>query len=395
MKLVIDHLTSITDWVVNSPSTIAEQEFTDYIAGLNAKSLLLKFSANDLTKTATKVFATPFDVSNYENLVFSIWSQGKKQQEYKKASDFSYKIKINDTEEYYLPVYETMTDIIIGIEDVTQITQIQITALHTDTDYIVISEMIAEKEEPGLDILIALKEYIDYLINIEYGNGINIGTISGSAGDKFINIPGDPAYIERYGVIKIVEGANEESHQIQDCDGDNFYFNTNYDGDTLVNNFTSGTVYLTYPSYINPGEMDIRLPGMAIWGIDPDPILTDGKLYTKFDTFSVTDDNFKQRQIGQILNYDILIDLEAYQVSLLENMTKVIRKLIARMFLWINGRRHYIEFTGKPIEQKPSAGIDIIPKIQYSMSVQLRENINDRITVPKTETINLLVNINE
>lgn len=395
MKLTIDHLISITDWTVNSPSTIQVNEFVDYIAGLNDESLMIKFNKDDPIKTATKVFGTPFDVTDYDNLILSVWSQTKGEQEYIKSDNFFYKIKINDTAEYYLPIYTTMTDITIGIEEITEITQIQITALHTDTDYIIISEMVAEKEEASKDILLALKEHINYYINKEYGNGINIGTMSGSADDMSINISGDPSYIERYSVIKIIEGSTEETHQIQDCDGDNFFFNTNHDGNQLVNNYTTGIVYLTFPCYINPGEVDIRLPGIAIWGIDPDPILTDGKLYTKTDTFSVSNDNFKQRKIGQILSYDILIDIEAYQNSLIENMAQVIRKFIARVVFWINGRKHDILFSGKPIAQKPVAGIDIISKIQYSATIQLRESINDRVVVPKTTTINLNVDIQE
>lgn len=396
MKQVIDHLISITDWTINSPSTISENEFQDYIAGLNSKSLLIKFDAADTTKTATKVFTTPFDVTDYDTLVFSVWSKSLGKQIYNKASDFNYKIKINGTDEYYMPIYDTMSDVSIGIEDVTSITQIEITALHTQEDYIVISEMIAEKEEASFDILTSIKEHVDYFIEEEYGDGISIATgVTGTVGNDFIEIGNDPSYIGRYAVIKIVEGANEETHQILDSDGEKFHFNSNYDGKTLLNSFTSATIYITFPCYFNPGQGEVRLPGIAIWGIAPEPKLTDGKLYTKVDTYSVTNDNFKERTIGLMLSYTVLLDLESYNTELIEKMAQVIRKLIARESLWINGRYHYTFFAGAPVEQKPTLGIDIIPKMQYSMTVDIRENIHDRITVPKTSVIDLDIFIND
>lgn len=392
MKLVIDHLDSVTDWVVNSPSAISENDFEYYVAGLNSKSLLIKFDSSDTEKTATKVFSTSIDVADYDSLVLSVWSKNKKNQIYRKASDFVYKIKINDTDEYYLPFFETMTDVTIGIEEITEITQIVITALHEDNDYIIISEMIAEKEESSLDVLDSVKEHIDYFFNSMYGDGINIGNASGTAGNNYIDIPENPPWAERYAVILIKEGSIEETHQISDCDGERFYFASNHDGELLLNNFTSSAVvYLTFPCYKNPGQEDIRLPGVAIWGIDPDSKLSDAKLGVEVDTYSVTNDNFKERQLGQILSYTVLLDLESHNAELIMFMAKVVRRFIARESLWINGRRHYIFFAGPPIEQKPTLGIDIIPKMQYSISVDLRENIYNRVTVPKTTAINLQI----
>jgi hypothetical protein len=395
MKQVIDNLDDMTGWVVNSPSVISENEFKDYIAGLNNKSLLIKFDENDSIKTATKTFSSPIDVANYDTLVFSVWSKNKGKQIYNKANDFNYKIKINSTDEYYMQIYETMSDISIGIEEITEITQIQITALHEEEDYIIISEMIAEKEEPAYDILYAVKEHIDYYIDDQYGDGISIATgITATIGNKYIDLNDNPFFIGRYTVVKLKEGATEEIHQIQDNDGSRFYFNSNYDGKIIQNTFTSAVVYITFPCYFNHSQLEIRLPGIAIWGITPETKLTDAKLYTKIDTYNVNNDNFKGRQIGQILVYTILIDMESYSIELLEKMSQVVRNFIARESLWINGRRHDIFFSSIATEQKPALGFDIIPKIQYSLTVEIRENINDRVTMPKTSVIDLQVNIN-
>jgi len=100
LKLNIDTLSDSTGWTVNSPSTISEITRSSLIAGLNTKSLLIIFDKDDGTRTATKTFATPFDVTNYDTLVFSIWSQLKGSNDnYLKAADFSYKICLDGSTE--------------------------------------------------------------------------------------------------------------------------------------------------------------------------------------------------------------------------------------------------------------------------------------------------------
>lgn len=390
MKLVIDHLIDITDWTVNAPSTIEEISVRQMIAGLNDKSLLIKFDSADTVRTAVKTFSTPIDVTDYETLVFSIWSQKYKStaDAYRKAGDFAYKIKLNATQEFYIPIWQTFSDIQIGIEEVTSIDRIEITPIHAETDYIIISEMIAEKEELPYDILIAIQETIDYYMNLEVSDGINVGTISGTAGDITITLD-SPPYLDKYTVVKIVEGVNSEIHQIDENDGETWRFNSNYDGKTLVNTYTNATVYLQYPTYINPVEREIMLPGIAIWGFEPEPFLRGAKLDTNYDTFSVDQDNFKVRTEGELYRLSVKIDLESRQYELIDTMAKVVRKILAGEILWVNGRFHDIWFDNPPVEQRPISGIEVIPKVQYSLTIEVRENINDRITLPKVVTTNL------
>lgn len=387
MKLQIDTLTSVTGWTISSPSTITENEIENYIAGLNTKSLMIKFDSTG-GRNATKTFGTPFDVTDYETLVFSIWSQTKGiDKNYLKPSDFAYKIKIDDTHEYYIPVWSSFSDISIGIEDVTSITQIKITALHTDTDYIIISEMVAEHEEIPYDILIAMKDNIDYLMNLDQGNGILLGTINATTGDTSITFSTTPNYLNRYGVVYITGGGNSETHQVDDNDSLIFQLNDNYDGNAILNDYTGASVYLMFPTYINPKQDDIRLPGMAVWGIEPEPVLRGSKLDTLRDSFLVSDYSSKERPDGQILRYPILIDCESRSDELIDIMTRIIRRLASREILWINGRKHDIYFTGTPTELRATQGFDIISKVQYSIDVEVKENIFDRQAVVATTII--------
>ena len=391
MKLLIDSFTSTTGWVISSPSTVSENEFTDYIAGLNSKSLLFKFDSSG-GRVATKTLSIPIDVSDYESLVFSIWSQTKgEDKQYLKASDFAYKIKLDATHEYYIPVWSTFTDITIGIEDVDTITQIVITPVHTDTDHIIISEMIAEKEEIPYDVLFAVKESIDYIMNQTQDNGILIGTINTTAGDTSITFSSRPDFLNQYGVVYITDGNNSETHQVANNDAEIFQLNDNYDGVSILNTFTGASVYLQFPVTINPAQDDIRLPGLAVWGIVPEPILRGGKLDILRDSFTSDGTESKERVEGQILKYSILVDCESRSDELIDIMTRVVRFLAAGEKLWINGRKHDVYFTGAPTELSPTQGIDIISKVQYSIDVEVKENINERQAVPVTTTINTTI----
>lgn len=390
-KLQVDALSSITNWVVNSPSTITQNAFTDYIAGLNSASLLIMFATGDSIKTATKTLSSPVDVTDYNTLVFSIWSWKKGKQVYDTSADFDYKIKINNTDEFYITVWDTFTHVNIDLTGITSITQIKITALHSNTDYIIISEMVAENEETNYDVLNATQETLDYQLNLDHSDGISVGTITGTTGDGSITFSTKPNYLARYSVIKIDDGVNEETHQINDSDGSKFYFNANYDGATLLNNFTNATVYLTFPTYINPTQQERNIPGIAIWGFEPEKIGRSTKAETITDSYSVNNDNFKERIQGEILKYTISLDCDSRSYELLDKMAHTIRKILGKQRLWVNGRKHEIEYAENPIEIKPAQGIDIIPKVQYTFAVEVEENIYDRATVPKTTSITTTV----
>lgn len=395
MHLVIDRLDDQAGWVVNSPSAVSEILESSLIAGYNDKSLMITFDKDDTTRTATKTYGTPFDVTNYETLVFSIWSQIKGiDKNYIKPSEFAYKIDIDGVKEFLIPIYSTFSDIQIGIEDVTEINQIKITPLFTETDSIIISEMIAEKEEIQFDILSAVKDTVDLYFTRKFDKGILIGTVTAAPGDSEITI-NNPEYLDRYGVIRIDDGVNSEIHQVEDNNNGAFEINSNYDGRDIINTFTAANVYLQFATFINPGQYEFRLPGVSIWGITPDPILRGGKLDVLRDTFE-PDGKSKERVEGQILKYSILLNVESRSQELIDSMATEIRRFIARESLWVNGRRHDIFFTGPPTELAiSSAGIDYIPQVRYSLDVEVNENINDRKAVPVTSTINIDVEIQE
>lgn len=391
MKLNIDHLNTVTGWVVNSPSTIQTIQKKNLIAGLNTNSLMITFNSSDTTRTATKTFGTPFDVTDYETLIFSVFSYGKgENKQYLKPSDFAYKIDLDGVTEFYFPVYNNFTNIEIGIEDLTEINQIKITPLHTETDTIIISEMVAEIEEIQYDLLEAVKEHIDYYIESLWSDGLSLGTLSATAGDETLTLS-NPFYLDRYGVIKITDGVNTETHQVEDNDTVLFNLNDNFDGGQILNTFVNADYYLQFPSRINPGQSEINLPGIAIWGIDPEAVLRGAKLDTIRDSFEVGGGS-KERTEGQILKYTVLLTCEARAHELLDYMARAVRRFISQESLWVNGRRHDVSFSGPASELPPNpAGIEYMAQVQYSFDVEVKENINERVAVPSTVIINTTV----
>lgn len=386
-KIVIDSLTSAAGWVINSPSEITTQEYPQFIAGLNSSSIQIKFDIADTVKTATKTFPA-IDVTDQKTLILSTWSWSLARQDYLKKDDFVYKIKLNATNEFCLPVFGTFTHIEIGIENITSIDRIEITALHDTTDYLIISEMVTEKEIIPLDILEEVKLDLDKRILEKYGDGILVGTMAtGTTGDATITFDSIPDFADNYSVVKIKDGSGEELIHMGDRSGNTFNL-ISYEGvaGALQNDYTTASIYLQFPVFLNPNEIDIRLPGIALWGISGTPIFRDSKLDVFRDTY--TDIDLQERTAPQLYSYSIQADCQARNYELIDKMARIVREFIGAELTWINGRKNDAQFDGPAIEQRPEVGFDIIPKLQYNFVIEIYENIAER------KSVNLLSNVN-
>ena len=375
MKLQLDPADTLTGWSISSPSSLSLNDFPDKIAGLNENSILAYFAATDTTKVLTKSY-TSVDLTNYETLILSLASKNFGKNNYDDV-EFNYRIKINDTDEYYLPIKETFTDINISLEGVSALDRIEITADHEGEDYIWISEIILEKENVVLDMMNSVKEHIEFELEEVIGDGVLLGTVSGSALDTSIERP-DAAYIEQYMVFLIDDGNNSEVHQIDDIDHvGNITFMSTFDGKTLKNTYANAEMRLQFPVVINPDERDIKIPGIVVWGFVPTPIYRTGKLDTFTDAYKV-DGNFIQRKEGQLMTIPIQIDCEARQASLLDIAARAVRFWLENKTVWVNGRFHEVDWSEPAIETQPQTGIDIIPKVQYNLNIETQEIFSDR-----------------
>ena len=108
--------------------------------------------------------------------------------------------------------------------------------------------MIAELEEIPLDILKATKEHIDYYIGKSNPSGVLIGTASSVPGATSLTIA-NPSYLDRYGVIVIDDGSNNEIHQVEDNDAGVFQLNKNLSSQVQVKESKNGIKKWTQTSY--------------------------------------------------------------------------------------------------------------------------------------------------
>ena len=390
MKVSVEPFISTTGWTISAPSTVAVNEFKDWIAGLQVKSLLFNFDASG-GRTATKTVSV--DVSDYTELVFSLYSFRKNASSFWHIADYQYKLVLNGTKEYLIPTFTSFVDVTLWIDDISSITSISIEAIHTDDDYLIMSEMVAVKEELPLDVLVGVKEQLENLITTEFGDGVNVGTVTASTGDAVILPSGSLNWLDRYAVIKIDDGVNSEIHQIGENDGSIFNFTSIYDGATLLNDYTDADIYLQYPVEFGRSELEIILPGIVVWEMSPSLMTEESKLETIYDTVDAVNDTWQARQAGQHEEYSVLIDCEARQYEQIAELTKMVRQLLQPEKLWISGRKHDMKFEETSIEVEPTEGIKHIPKVQYTLIVEVHEDIHARETLVNTTTIDVTSNI--
>jgi len=396
LKLTVEDFTTSTGWVASDATKVsvkALNELPDYIAGYNTKSLVFEFKNDALNEYIEKdLSVSPFDVTNYNELVFHVWSREHQNTGVGlvKASDFKYKLDIYSSEGFLIGLSDHFQDITFDISEINTINKIRITALSNTGDFILFSEMLAVKDELPLDIFQGTKEAIENVIDNNYATQYPIGTVTASAGDTDIDITGNRNWIDKYAVITITDGVNSETHQIAENTEINFKFNSMYNGNSMLKNYTAANVYLKIPVGFGRSAKEIFLPGIAIWGMTPEPILRGSKLDKIYDTYK-SDFSATERRDAQIQNHTILVDCEARetQTEILADMSQLVRNFIAKEGLWINGKKFYIKHLGSPTFLEGLTKYNQINKIQWEFSVEVKEEIYSRTTIPAITTQNL------
>lgn len=390
----VEKFDSLTGWshspVAPYPEAYDLNEIEDFIAGRNSSSVIFEVPAGCLNKWVGKT-TLAIDVTGYTELIFSVWSRNKSGSQFGKASDYSYKIKLATGKEYYFETRSILSEVVIDITGLNTITDIVITSLHNDEDYLVVSDMIAVKDEMPLDIFTAFKSHLESDIAELYPYGLLIGSVSNIAeNDNFIDSLGIQDFIARYSVIRIKDGTNSEVHHIISDEDGKYYFSSLYDGETILHDYTTANIYLTFPVEFGRSENDMLLPAISIWGMTPEFIWRGAKLDTVMDSFAVGG-NPKGRREGQILKYNLLVDCEARQNSILALLSGFVKSFIGKELLWINGRQVDIQFEGIPTELQPEQAYEIIPKIQYNISVEIKEELWQRASMALITQSNVTV----
>lgn len=403
MKATIDLLNATTGWTPGAGSTInayAVNQIQQFISGLNAGSLVLQIPAGNLGKAITKTIN--FDFTGYEEVTLSLWSRNEngKGMDYHDTAEFSYTVDFGTGDVYYLPVPHSFDDITLNIKGLGAVTSITITALTNDTDYLILSNMVASTDEMPVDIFQGIKEQMTNDMNAFYARiasgvtnkGILIGTVSGTAGDNHINFMDSLKFVDRYATIYIDDGANSETHQMDENDETSFLFTPLYNGLTLKYSHTSASLYLQLPTDYGMTEKEFLLPGITIWGMAPAEVNHMTKVESDFDTFK-SDGTVQERLSPVNFKYQITIECAARHNSLLAIMSQVIRRMVAREYFWVNGKK--INFRNPQMANyiDVSEGFNDIPRIQYVFDVEIKEEVYDRTVDVPTVTNNHTYNI--
>lgn len=309
--------------------------------------------------------------------------------EYVNTDDFAYKIDLGAGKEYYMPVFETLTDFSLDISDITTIDRIRITAMNADTDYLVVSYCVIAADELPLDIFIGIKERVDAYIASNCLTKYLAGTIQKcSAGQTYVQFVADPIWIDRYSRIYISDGVNSEYHHIERKDGRTIYFSCLDSGRDLDNDHAEGTsVYLSIACQYGMYETEIALPSITIWGLTPELMPKETDVQEDLDTWK-TNGSVNSFWTGKWFKYAILIDCESRGVELLAECSRIVRTIIGRERIWINGKTGDFLTTGMPTLIDPTEVVANIPKIQYTCEVEVKEDIFDKVRLPNTTTIN-------
>lgn len=385
MKLLVDNIDSITGWSGSGGASVyGTNAFPEFRAGNTDASLIVHF--NGIDSYVQKTY--DIDCSDYTEFVMWISSRNKGTNDYRTVSDYSYKIELYSGAVWYLPVFNDFYMVRINITDLVAIDKIKITSLHDGSDYLILNYALVSRDILPYDIFSGIKEQLEYLRE-QYISSPLIGTITGSEDDTYIEFASSVEYLDRYSVVYINDGVNSETHQIIAVEGNKYTFGKLYDGETLLNDYSDASVYLFYPIEFGTTQKEILLPSITIWGFSP----TRENWSTEFD--HIIDSvhlagTFEERQVGQWLLWDILIDCESQEEwEALGELSYLVRKFIGQRKFWVNGRKCNIEISSPAQELYPTEAYDVIPKIQYSTTVSIREELYNPDVLPEFTTLNI------
>ena len=389
MKVAIDHLTATTGWTPvagGTASAYAANVIPEYIADLNASSLIIKFPSGNLNKYIQKTISPAAAITGYIEIAFYIWSRNKSGNEFNDSTDFMYSINLGGSE-YYVPVYPGFNCVVIGSSAAT-VDKIRITALHNDEDYICISEMNAVKEDFPLDIYSGLKSALEAEISATYPYGILVGTVTNLAAATSITLSADD-YIDRFAVVKIKDGATSETHQVWEFDESAIKFTSLYDGDKMVNAFTGGSVYLQIPVEYMAIEKEMIIPSIIIYGLNAERVWRGSALEDINDTFTTAGGSIRRE--GAIERFYVNIHCYSRHAEIMAFLTRLVRHVINKQALWINGFYYEMAYEGTVSDVDPNQVYDLVPQMIYQIGVEIKEEMYSRISAVKIVDTNINV----
>ena len=391
MKTRIEDCTSLTGWSGSAGVTAILNAIPDYIAESLAGSILIHFPAGSLGQTFSK--AVTKDITGADEIVMTVWSRNKKAKQYQQPTDFAYTVKFAAGQEFCLPTFDGFDDVAFGVNGWTSVTEVTITALTNDEDWILISDILAVKDDYPLDLIDGLKAMIRKAADEVCQSVIPVGTVTCLSGDTAIGYLGAVyKYTDRFAVLKITDGINTEYHQIENYDEGTakpLRFTSRYDGESMKFAYTAAQVSIWFPVEIGQYEAEAVIPGVVVWAMSPASAQNEADNLNIVDTVKLDGSGAVRRNVATE-EYEILIDCEARHAKILALLGRCVRWGLNSNRVWVNGRKYDLNnFDQNYIE--PTEAVEAIPKVQYTVKIQVREERALRVYLPSYAVYHLTV----
>lgn len=389
MNLVIDEFNSITGFLAyNTASIVGTVTIPDFIAGPNntaSTQFAFLTSGDYIEKDGLSI-----DVTSYDYIVCHFYSS------FNKNTSGLYTIAFNDTNEYEINLFPYLTFQYFSLAEITTIEKIKITYYGTSLDRLICSHCLAVADEIPVDIFISIQDLIQTELTTQIGDGFLLGIIDANSGDDEIALNQIAytalEYIDRYSVIKIDDGVNSETHVLEDNDENYFKLAKDEDGDEIINDFNDANCYLTIPVRYGTKQQIYNTPSISITGYTPEPILRGGKVETVLTTKE--NGTAYARPDDQIYRYKFQVAcITRMENDILTFMSQIVRDVIAREILWINGQRYDIYFEGEPEFVELEGFDNTIVGLIYVITLEVKEEVWNNVKLSKLVSQNLSVSI--
>lgn len=391
MKAVIEQFDSQAGFsATGGAAVVRENEHAELIAGLGVeRSLMLSFAASG--DSVGKTLATPVDVSFADYAVVSLWSQ-RGTRRYRSTGDFLYRITLGAGASFLVPTFSTLAQVQLDVSGLSEVTEVTVEYLGSEDDFLVLSHMVAVRDELPRDIFESVVEHLDAVRDELYPQGELAGTVTGSAGDEKVRVDGLREFVERYSVVTISDGVNAETHLLVAEDEYSFALSGLYDGPVLLHDYAGAEVRVVLVAEFGQLEKEVVLPSMTVWGFDATPIMRGNPTDQALQSYDGTD--FFYRQQGKLVEWPVAVSCMARQYELIQKMGDVVRRVMARRRLWVNGQPLDVYFDEAASEILPEEAVTEVYHVQFTFRIEVREETWQRRSYPPTLAQNETVTAN-
>jgi len=304
-------------------------------------------------------------------------------------TDFNYKFKINNDNNliFYIPTLPDFDQMQTNITGIAEISSVEIIMTTENDDYLVISNVGIYQSLFPVDIYAGIKKELNLAFANKY---MFLGLITAQVDDLTMVLPND-IYLERYATIIISSIAGTEIHQIDEINAEYVSFLDLYDGKKMKFTHVDAEMRLYIPIVVGTSQREASFPSVTLWGADPELNSIDSDIQSVVTAYE--ENQFKIQNNGDCYKYTILITCHARHDEILQMMSTVVKYMLKRNHIWVNGFKIYIEQDGSAQQFDPTIPVEIEPQVQYRALVLIHEFTSEPKILPTATTINNRITI--